>query len=59
MKYGTIIELLSSIKGFKSELILLKSQLKETNLNNFPNFEVFFFEKQKCKVPVEIYCYKV
>jgi len=54
-KYGTKIELLSSINGFKSKLILLKSQLNESNLNNFPNLKDFF-EKQKCTVAVEIYC---
>ncbi|XP_026816124.1 general transcription factor II-I repeat domain-containing protein 2A-like [Rhopalosiphum maidis] len=57
-KDGTIIELLSSINGFKSKLILLKSQLNESNLNNFPNLKDFF-EKQKCTVAVEIYCSEV
>jgi hypothetical protein len=57
-KDGIIIELLSSINGFKSKLILLKSQLNESNLNNFPNLKIFF-EKQKCTVAVEIYCSEV
>jgi hypothetical protein len=38
----TIIKFLNSINGIKSILILLKSQLKESNLNNFRNLKDFF-----------------
>jgi len=49
---------LSSKNGFLSKLILLKSQLNESNFNNFPNLKDFF-EKQKSTFAVEIYCSEV
>jgi len=58
-KYGTIIQLLSSINSFKLTLELLKSKLKEINLNNFLNAFNLLFENQHFKVSVlsmEIYC---